>query len=342
MPLPKYRLTCSHAHALPTIVGTLILILSLSASSQICTNYSMEVKLRVFKDLKTAQKEPEEVFRLNLSGQSFTKLPEAILTFPNLQVLWMDSTGLQEVNWEKGTLKHLVFLSLRGNELTQFTIPAGCLPEIQELYLDDNQLTSFPQVDNSFITIITLSLRHNQITDLPQSTTDWKFLRFLYLDSNPLTHAEQAFALSGNLERLSLYQTGLSTLETPRVQRRLTKLIVSDNLIRFGNWDPEYFPKLAYLDVSYHPNLGDEFWSRVVELPKLRYLVVESAGIQNIPPSIAGLKGLREISLLGNEISQLPQEFFSMNLQLINLEYNPLGDPQKKRLHQVYGSRVHF
>ncbi|UTW61311.1 leucine-rich repeat domain-containing protein [bacterium SCSIO 12741] len=324
------------------VLPILFLFINVMALAQQYTKYPMDVQRVVFTDLNEALKDPERVFRLKLSGQKMGEVPESLLVFKNLQMLWLDSVGLKEFDLEKGTFKNLLFLSLMGNQLTDLKIPPGCMSDLNQLYLDDNQLTEFPDVANPFIAITTLSIRQNKITQIPAPCEEWKHLRFLYLDYNPLKNANQAFALSSDFERLSFYQTGLRTLKCSQAQRKLVKLVISDNLIDFKDWNPDDFPRLAYLDVSYHPNLGPEFWNKAVELPRLKFLVVESAGIQEIPSSIGALKGLREISLLGNEINHLPQEFYALDLRLINLEYNPLASRDKEQLSQVFGKNVYY
>ncbi|UTW61312.1 leucine-rich repeat domain-containing protein [bacterium SCSIO 12741] len=178
------------------LVLTQVLLLPSSLPAQRRLKYADLVDKIVVTDLEMAKKYPNKVKKLDLSGQHFAKIPDEVFFFRNLEVLRMDSVGLQEVNWIKGKLRKLVRLELNGNELTEFKIPKRQLSHLQELYLDDNQLTTFPQFDNPYMTLKVLSLRKNNISQIPLNYTELKNLRFLNLDSNPLDRAEDAFSLS--------------------------------------------------------------------------------------------------------------------------------------------------
>ncbi len=343
-PSPNLKSASTHSRPrselilMPMLI--LMLFLTLTLVSQTPFRYSEAVTKRVFTDLTVALEQPNKVFNLDLSGQHFSEFPEVIFYFRNLQVLRMDSVGLHEVHWQKGRLENLICLGLSGNELTQFTIPPGHLPRLEELFLDVNQLSAFPQIENPSIALKTLSLRQNNITHIPLNYKELRNLQYLFLDSNPLKNAEEAFYLSNQLERLSLFDTGLTSLKIDQVQHKLVKLVISDNPIQFDDWNPELFPQIDYLDVSYNFNLDESFWNKVIKLRNMRFFVAEGAKITTIPNSFGSLQSLMEISLLGNRLRELPDGFYFLELRLVNLEFNPLIEEEEKLLKAVFGKQV--
>ncbi|UTW61313.1 leucine-rich repeat domain-containing protein [bacterium SCSIO 12741] len=139
---------------------------------------------------------------------------------------------------------------------------------------------------------------------------------------------------------MSLYDTGLRSLYVSQKQNHLLKLVISDNPVQFDDWDPAMFPSLDYLDVSYNYYLDWLFWEKLSALTSLRFFVAEGAAITEIPSSIAELPHLIEISLLGNRIHELPDEFYLLRLRLVNLEFNPLERTHQVRLEEVFGNRI--
>ena len=234
-------------------------------------------------------------------------------------------------------------MSIKNNKLSEIVIPPECLNGLKEFYLDFNQLIEFPEINNEYIQLTTLSLNNNYIALLPIEDLSLTRLLHLYLDSNPLKNAEIAFSYSPILERLSLSQTNLKSLPLGRINNRMTKLIISDNHINFTPKFSSYFPKLEYLDVSRTNLCSTESFMPLCYLKSLKYLSLDNCKIKNLPPEIAELKKLREISFIKNDLSSFPNEFYTMKLKLINLKENPVSFEEKEKLNNSFKkTTIHY
>jgi internalin A len=103
----------------------------------------------------------ERAFRLDLSEQNLTALPEAI-----------------------GRLARLQGLSLSGNQLTALPEAIGQLARLQELDLSGNQLTAVPEAIGQLAQLKRLNLAGNQLTALPEAMRHLRGLTELYLHGN--------------------------------------------------------------------------------------------------------------------------------------------------------------
>jgi len=314
-----------------------------SFSQQNNNYYSSTAEEKVYTDLRIAVYEKDNVFRLDLSNQELKRFPEQIYELYNLQVLILDENQISDINLVPDKLNNLSYLSLKNNKLIEFGIPQKCLYGLKELYLDFNQLIEFPEINNEDIELNTLSLTNNYIAHLPIEDLSLSRLVHFNLDSNPLKNAEIAFSYSPILERLSMYQTNLVTLPENITYNRLVKLVISDNPVVFNSNMSKVFPNLEYLDVSYTNLYSSDSFLPLCMMKSIKYLSVDDCKIKSLPPEIAHLKKLREVSLIRNNLSTFPTEFYSMKLKLINLEENPISFEEKERLGKAFEkAAIHF
>lgn len=97
-------------------------------------------KQPVFTNLKKALKNPELVYRLDLSGQKISKFPDEILKFRNLQWLDLSLNALSTLPEEIASLSNLQKLILTGNKLEELPKAIGALSSLQTLDLSGNLL----------------------------------------------------------------------------------------------------------------------------------------------------------------------------------------------------------
>lgn len=97
-----------------------------------------------FSDLEKAKAEPEEVLYLDLSLQKHKTFPKEILTFTNLERLYLPYNYWPSIPEEIGTLTNLKVLDLSGNYYLNFLPKEGLskLVNLREFLIKDNKLAS--------------------------------------------------------------------------------------------------------------------------------------------------------------------------------------------------------
>lgn len=142
--------------------------------------------IEVYSDLEVALEFPKEVLKLNLSGQSFSYLPEDIYTFVNLLTLELEYVGLQEVSSGISKLRRLSYLNMSFNELIYFPEEICNLRNLGNLDLSDNQIDSIPDELKNFRRLSVLNLSNNNISDIPYAVDSLNTLTVLNLTGNPI------------------------------------------------------------------------------------------------------------------------------------------------------------
>ncbi|MGB0402985.1 MAG: leucine-rich repeat domain-containing protein [Salibacteraceae bacterium] len=321
-----------------TFIYLIILVVSLSsgpvAKSQ--SYYSEQASAKIYTDLQLALRDPFNVYKLDLSDQELTSIPQEIYQFENLEYLVLDRNQIVNPTFPSNKLLSLKYISLKENGIREFRIFHDCLSQLKELYLDLNELIEYPEINNSFIELITLSLRNNYITTLPLEDLNLSRVRFLYLDSNPLKNTELAFTYSIHLERLSLFKTQLKAIPNDIQLKQLTALNVGSNALDLNTITPEAFPKLEQLEVSYNEVKNETDFTSITKLKSLKQLSAEGMQIKAISSDFGKMKKLREISLLQNSIKELPNSFYQLKLKLINIEKNPITEKTKIELESNF------
>jgi len=123
---------------------------------------------------------------LNLSGNSFSHIPEQVLELPSLSDLYVAENQVQELPETIHRLKRLRVLHLGGNQLTTVPTSLGNMASLQVLVLCDNQLTELPDSICRLPRLRTLLLHANKLSTLPGAIVRLRALKQLSLRDNPL------------------------------------------------------------------------------------------------------------------------------------------------------------
>lgn len=140
-----------------------------------------------FTSLEEALKNPEKVYRLNLSNQNLILQDIAWSRFTNLTYLSFKNDHLKEIPKEIGNLPHLKILDLSGNDFKILPESIGNLRELEELYLNDDK---YLDIDNNMSTLShlprlkILHLENNHLKGVPKNIKRLKQLEMLYLNDN--------------------------------------------------------------------------------------------------------------------------------------------------------------
>lgn len=140
-----------------------------------------------YSSIEEALKNPEKVYRLNLSNQNVELPKESWSKFINLEFLSFKNDHLKEIPKEIGLLKNLKVLDLSGNDFKTLPKSLSNLSNLEELFLNDEK--NFKLYEN--IEIISLlphlrilHLENDNLDKLPKNIFKLKSLETLFLNHN--------------------------------------------------------------------------------------------------------------------------------------------------------------
>nr|XP_056704345.1 leucine-rich repeat-containing protein 58 [Euleptes europaea] len=123
---------------------------------------------------------------LNLSGNRFARLPDALLALRGLRSLSLGGNRLAAIPAAIQQLRSLEFLYLGGNFITSIPPELANLPSLSYLVLCDNKIQSIPPQLAQLPSLRSLSLHNNLLTYLPREILNLVHLEELSLRGNPL------------------------------------------------------------------------------------------------------------------------------------------------------------
>ena len=140
-----------------------------------------------FSSMDEALKNPENVYRLNLSNQKI-KLSDTIWSkFTNLEYLSFKNDHLKQIPSGVGNLKSLKVLDLSGNDFEVLPSTFSNLTSLEELFINDDKYFKFERnipVLSELPNLKSLHLEHDGLKTLPESTFKLDHLESLYLNDN--------------------------------------------------------------------------------------------------------------------------------------------------------------
>lgn len=161
-----------------------IFLLLLVCTSSFSQNIETE---KVYTNIDEALKNPEKVYRLNLSNQEINLSNEQWKLFINLEYLNLKNDGLKQIPKEISNLKRLKILDLSGNEFNELPREFSNLNNLEELYLNDEKnlkLSETLKVLAKLPKLKSLHLENDNLEELPNEINKLKSLESLYLNEN--------------------------------------------------------------------------------------------------------------------------------------------------------------
>lgn len=175
----------------------LLLTLLLIAASHITLNAQNSGGIIVndtvitYRSLDEAMKNPERVFRLNLSRKKLDSFPDQILQFKNLIELDISRNRIESLPPGIGQLVHLKRLRIGSNNLVHLPSEIGNLKELILLEASRNQLEDLPETIGGLENLEILELWDNELNDLPDEISELKNLKKLELRGILFTEEQQ-------------------------------------------------------------------------------------------------------------------------------------------------------
>jgi len=147
---------------------------------------SIQLK-KEFISLDEALKNPENVYRLNLSNQNLRVSDIIWSNFTNLQYLSFKDDHLKQIPPGVGFLKNLKVLDLSGNDFEVLPSTFSNLTNLQELYLNDEKYMKFEKnipILSTMPNLKSLHIENDGLESLPKDIYRLSHLESLYLNNN--------------------------------------------------------------------------------------------------------------------------------------------------------------
>ena len=140
-----------------------------------------------FTNIELALKDPDKVFRLNLSNQTLKLDGISWSKFINLEYLSLKNDHLKELPKEIILLSKLKILELSGNDFSVLPEDFWKLRSLEELFLNDEKnlnLEANIKIMSKMPSLRILHLENDNLNSVPNTIGSLKNLEFLYLNNN--------------------------------------------------------------------------------------------------------------------------------------------------------------
>ncbi len=274
------------------------------------------------KSIKDALKQPEKVWRLNLSGGVSADDFADIGRLVNLRILDISQNNLSTLPNSILQLSKLTHLDASNNQITELPTNIDRLVKLRHLNLDGNSLMSLPESVGSLSCLCDLSIARNQFSTLLEWIGRLNQLKSLNLSFNQLNTLPETISDLISLESLNLYHNQLSTLpEGIGNLTRLRRLILSTNRLTTLPESLDNLRELELLVLRTNPLVS--LPERIGDLTKLKTLRVSRSQLKTLPESIGNLTSLTSLDLIGNLLVDLPDSVAQLRLSTLFLTGNP-------------------
>ncbi len=335
-------------------------------------NYEWD-RLRTWLDQYGAVDEgvrnPEDIIRLDLSGNSLKSIPENISLLSNLLVLNVANNkltslpesmrylhNLRNIDIRRNSFEELPefisFLSLRslnaaGNKIKDISIIKDC-KSIRVLDLSSNLIKKVENIFDVDNELRTLNLSSNYIDDLTDSFHNLKKLLRIDLSKNLISEIPQSVGELGDLEEFEMTDNQLKNIDEAFFALDIEIIDFTANELSSLHLhsleslekmvlDENEFESLT-LDSSFAPYLKEfscdgcglkEFLRPASK--ELAVLCYASNEIEVVPKGIDRYAKRKELDIDGNNISELPDSLANLSyLKRLYVNGNPLSERSKK------------
>ena len=186
-------------------------------------NVDSTVIMKEYNSLEEALKNPELVYRLNLSNQN-SSLPNANwLKFKNLQYLSLKNDHLKEIPHEITFLRNLKILDLSGNDFQALPKSFSNLRTLEELFLNDEE---YFKIDSTMKTLSLLPnlkilhLENDHLKKLPKNINSLTHLEMLYLNNNEFISFPTEIKGLKNIKYLDLHDNRITPNSYQNIQNQ--------------------------------------------------------------------------------------------------------------------------
>ncbi|MBK9190064.1 MAG: leucine-rich repeat domain-containing protein [Crocinitomicaceae bacterium] len=145
-----------------------------------CINSFAQPDVIFYSIEEAATVHPDSVYRLDLSKEKLTEIPETIYIFKNLRELNLSQNKLTSLP-DNFLLPNLEVLYLEKNDLDTFSNSICLNTSLTHLYMGKNNIKYLPESIGNLQNLVVFDIWFNPIQDLPMALTTMKKLRFMDL-----------------------------------------------------------------------------------------------------------------------------------------------------------------
>jgi Leucine-rich repeat (LRR) protein/ankyrin repeat protein len=277
--------------------------------------------------------------RLNIDNTKLAVIPSQIGKFRLLQQASFRANQISMIEDGFYDLVNLTDLDLGTNRLTTVSPRLGGLTQLTNLMLDDNRIADLPDVWDKMVSLKTLSLSGNRLSKLPRTLALAPQLSVLSLNDNMLSELPEEWGKFA-LDYFNLSQNRFTSFPKEIWNIQIHRLEMANNEIT------EIPPELASESGLEELDLSGNLITTIPDLSQthLTQLQLSNNRIKSFPADKRAFPAtLRELNLSRNEITEVPDWVFDLNLQSLSLEGNPLPEETirsaEQRVRQAYESR---
>lgn len=163
-----------------TLLALLTLVFTSATQAQLLDALALD-SVRTFRSLEKALENPDQVYRLDLSGQKLKEVPEGVFQLKNLNALDLSNNKLKELPERLQELKHMQEFRASRNKLTEVPKSICRFIHLKRLDLSRNALTALPKCVGALHELVSLDLWDNDLADFPEEMANMRALRFMDL-----------------------------------------------------------------------------------------------------------------------------------------------------------------
>lgn len=160
--------------------GCIMLAIPFTTNAQLLDAVALD-SMRTFRSLEKALENPDQVYRLDLSGQKLKEVPEGVYLLKNLNALDLSNNKLKALPERLQELKHMQEFRASKNKLTEVPKALCRFIHLKRLDLSRNALTGLPKCVGAFKELVSLDLWDNDLADFPEEMANMQALRFMDL-----------------------------------------------------------------------------------------------------------------------------------------------------------------
>lgn len=173
-----------------TLISGLFTVLLFKSQAQTNTSQALDT-LRLFTNLDSALKYPDEVVRLKLERKRLKKVPESIMHFKQLRWLSLSNNKLKELpGWFK-QLAQLEVLELSKNKFDEFPEVICELTQLKGLVISRNDLYQLPTCIASLSSLEALDIWETNVASVPIEMGEMAALKLVDMRSIQMNENEQ-------------------------------------------------------------------------------------------------------------------------------------------------------
>ncbi len=165
---------------LPRSILLLGLLATMPASAQLLTQTALD-STREYYSIESAMKEPEKVYRLQLTKKKLREVPPEIRQMKNLNALDLGRNKLAELPDWMDELVYMQEFRAGQNKFSEMPAVVCKWPHLKRLDLHQNEITGFLPCMGDLKELFSLDLWSNDLGEFPEEIRGMEALRFMDL-----------------------------------------------------------------------------------------------------------------------------------------------------------------